>query len=606
MDAGWFVVVICCCIQYIYGYDTAVPACDSNIYCAGPLLHAVQTSGLFKDSKTFVDMSLKASQDKILSEFSKLQQQYTDVIPKDTLAEFVNTYFSGPGDEFLPWTPSDLPRIPSFLEGVKDPRLYDFGWDLCNIWKDLGRKIKSDLLNQTDRYSLLYLPNPFIVPGGRFRETYYWDTYWVIKGLLLCQMNQTARGMLENFSYMIETVGHIPNGGRVYYLRRSQPPLFIPMAFEYYNRTGDKDFVKNNLASMEKEYRFWVENRSVSIRKGNTTRILSRYAVDMAAPRPEAYREDTSTADGLSLEDRLELYSNLVSACESGWDFSSRWYSDPSGTSDTCRTDHGLKRTKTKDVIPVDLNSILCWNERILADFFALNGDTPKADFYTEQFRRRRSAINDVLWDEDAGIWFDFSISQNKSRQNFYASNMFPLFTGCGHEDAAVYKRQLASVYSYIKNNNIELSGGLPTSLYPTGQQWDLPNVWPPLQHAWIVGLTNTDHPSLRDIALTSVQTWVHSVYSGWNRTRVIFEKYSATDPGSRGAGGEYDVQEGFGWTNGAILDLLSMYGDRLSVPGPQGVAPTSYPRGVSAAMSHCAEWMAFWMMFCAVLFIMM
>ncbi|XP_021339900.1 trehalase-like, partial [Mizuhopecten yessoensis] len=368
------------------------------------------------------------------------------------------------------------------------------------------------------------------------------DTYWIIKGLLVCQMNETAKGMLDNFAFMIKTVGHVPNGGRVYYLRRSQPPMFIPMVHEYYRSTGDKAFVRDNIATMEKEYQFWRDNRSVDMRRGYETYSLARYAVDMAAPRPESYIEDLATTEGLSPEDSLELYSNLVSACESGWDFSSRWFSDSHSSGNTTVNNEGLRMTNTKDIIPVDLNSILCWNERILADFYTLLGDASKAEYYAERHKSRRRAINSILWDKNAGMWFDFSHSQNKSRTRFYASNVFPLFVDCGDEDSQTFKRQLSAANSYIKNE-VEYEGGVPTSLDQTGQQWDFPNVWPPLQHVWIDGLSNTEHPDLTALALTSAQKWVRSNYIGWQRTRTMFEKYSAEVPGSRGAGGEYDVQ---------------------------------------------------------------
>ncbi|XP_060079825.1 trehalase-like [Ylistrum balloti] len=577
------VLIVTICLQPVVGYRRLLPACDSNIYCNGSILHAVQTSRIFEDSKTFVDMSLKYPEETILLEFDKLQMEYDDKVPKENLTEFVHRYFAGPGDEFMPWVPSDLPRIPSFLNNITDPLLYDFAWDLCNIWKDLGRKIKPEVLKHPERYSLFYLPNPFIVPGGRFRETYYWDTYWVIKGLLVCQMNSTARGMLDNFVHLIETLGHIPNGGRVYYRKRSQPPLFIPMVYEYYKSTGDIDFLRDNIATLEKEYQFWVDNRSLNISKGDETYSLARYAVDMAAPRPESYAEDISVTAGLSQEDGLELYSNLVSACESGWDFSSRWYSRR--RNDTTVEDLGLQATDTKDIIPVDLNSILCWNQKLLAEIFTVIGETAKTEYYTWRHRERRSAINTVLWNEEAGMWFDFSYSQNESRANFYASNIFPLFVGCGDMDDAKFKRQLSAVESYIK---------LPTSLLHTGQQWDFPNVWPPLQHVWIVGLTNTDSPALIDIAMTTAQTWIRSNHIGWERTRAMFEKYSAEDPGSRGAGGEYNVQEGFGWTNGVILDLVAMYGDRLTLSTDTRTCMSS--NHVSSGVSKCTDSAFLWM----------
>lgn len=535
--------------------EETVPACDSPIYCQGDLLDIIQRMRLFNDSKTFVDMSLKQSPEEVLSAFNNLSKPISEAQGR----KFVGDHFSGPGDEFQPWKPTDLPRMPAIMNHIKDPLLRGFAWDLCRTWKDLGRKIKIDVKSNPDRYSLVYLPNPFIVPGGRFRETYYWDTYWVVKGLLLCEMTDTVKGMLENFAFMIERFGFIPNGGRVYYSRRSQPPFFIPMMYDYYMATKNLTFVQSHLPAMEAEYAFWMTNRSVSVQRGDVTHILNRYASSVNSPRPESYSEDLKTASSTNNSSaRRQLYQNLVSAAESGWDFSSRWFSRDPGTNLT------LDTTRTTNILPVDLNSVLCMNEHILSELFNKTGNQEKGKNYSKNWQRRQTAIFNVLWNPTKRVWQDLDIAANSHRDYFYASNILPLFALCKGKNETQTEN---FVLTYLQNLGVlKFAGGFPTSLDTTGQQWDLPNGWPPLQHMTIWGMSQSQNQQLKAEAFSLANKSIVSNWIAWNRSRNMYEKYSTNISGEGGSGGEYGVQEGFGWSNGVVLELLSMYGDRLSV----------------------------------------
>lgn len=552
--AGSVLLHLVLSVGILRGEDT-VPACDSPIYCQGDLLDIIQRMRLFNDSKTFVDMSLKQSPEEVLSAFNNLSKPISEAQGR----KFVGDHFSGPGDEFQPWKPTDLPRMPTIMNHIKDPLLRGFAWDLCRTWKDLGRKIKIDVKSNPDRYSLVYLPNPFIVPGGRFRETYYWDTYWVVKGLLLCEMTDTVKGMLENFAFMIERFGFIPNGGRVYYSRRSQPPFFIPMMYDYYMATKNLTFVQSHLPAMEAEYAFWMTNRSVSVQRGDVTHILNRYASSVNSPRPESYSEDLKTASSTNNSSaRRQLYQNLVSAAESGWDFSSRWFSRDPGTNLT------LDTTRTTNILPVDLNSVLCMNEHILSELFNRTGNQEKGKNYSKNWQRRQAAIFNVLWNPTKRVWQDLDIAANSHRDYFYASNILPLFASCKGKNETQTEN---SVLTYLQNLGVlQFAGGFPTSLETTGQQWDLPNGWPPLQHMAIWGMSQSQNQQLKAEAFSLANKSIVSNWIAWNRSRNMYEKYSTNISGEGGSGGEYGVQEGFGWSNGVVLELLSMYGDRLSV----------------------------------------
>ncbi|KAL5020135.1 hypothetical protein ScPMuIL_003027 [Solemya velum] len=217
--------------------------------------------------------------------------------------------------------------------------------------------------------------------------------------------------------------GFVPNGGRVYYTKRSQPPFLTPMVYSYYNHTGNLDFVRDNIQTLEEEYKFWCTNRTVAVTKDGQVHWLNRYDTETNTPRPESYVEDIATATGVDEGSKEAIYSNLASAAESGWDFSSRWFSPNSTIS--------LKSIITKDTVPVDLNALLCMNEKLLSTFYGLLGNKAKQQAYKRRVTERQAAIKAILWNSRAGIWQDYSLSRATHRDDFYPSNIFPLFVGC-------------------------------------------------------------------------------------------------------------------------------------------------------------------------------
>lgn len=245
---------------------------------------------IFKDSKTFVDMKMKYPPNKTMSLFRELMNR-TDNSPTSTqVEEFLNKTFDPAGSEFEDWDPKDWKAKPTFLLDIKDESLRQFAEDLNHIWKLLGRKMRDDVRDNHEQYSIIYVPNPVIVPGGRFREFYYWDSYWIIKGLLLSEMQETVKGMLSNFVSVVDRIGFIPNGGRIYYTQRSQPPMLIPMVNEYMKATEDLTWLKENLWLLEKEFEFWMTRRTVQVVKDGVTYTLARYYEESLGPRPESYR----------------------------------------------------------------------------------------------------------------------------------------------------------------------------------------------------------------------------------------------------------------------------------------------------------------------------
>ncbi|XP_026564811.1 LOW QUALITY PROTEIN: trehalase [Pseudonaja textilis] len=570
---GWAFVVVCAALwrwQAMAG--SLLPPCDSQIYCTGELLRQVQRARLFQDDKDFVDMPLKSNPGVVLKHFEELVNAAPGgALSKLQLAQFVESHFFPPGKELESWMPPDWSDSIPLLEKISDEKLRSWGQVLNAKWKKLGRRVDPDVQASPWRYSLIYVPNPVIVPGGRFREYYYWDSFWILEGLLLSNMAATAKGLIQNFLYLVSKFGHIPNGGRVYYEHRSQPPLLSLMMESYLRHTNDTEFLRKHIHLLEAEYRFWQEHRAVNISVGGKQYSLNRYSVQVGEPRPESYMKDVELAKGLQEEAQQDLWAELQSAAESGWDFSSRWFlpgfpslQDP------------LQDTRVRGVVPVDLNAILCKVEQLLATFYQVLGDGEKASRFWAARRERVAALTAVLWNEEAGVWLDYHFLRQRHNPAFYPSNLSPLWAECDVDLPRAEK-----VLRYLEESSaLSYANGLPTSLTRTGEQWDFPNAWAPLQHMVITGLVKSSSARARELAFSLAQRWLQMNLAVYEKHGGMFEKYDVEGDGKPGGGGEYPVQEGFGWTNGVALQLLDLYGEQLTSaryaalpPGP-GLGP--------------------------------
>ncbi|XP_043224413.1 trehalase-like isoform X3 [Amphibalanus amphitrite] len=551
-------------------------AAQRDIYCQGSLLHTVQMARLHKDSKHFVDMSMRYDPAEVKSNFDAMMRRTNQQPSQDDVRAFLNDNFEEPDSEFIQWHPSDWTENPKFLSRIADAGLRSWISELHGFWKQLGREVTGEVYLHPERYSLIFVPNPVVVPGGRFREFYYWDSYWVLKGLLLSEMHQTVRGMIENFLVMVERFGFVPNGGRVYFERRSQPPFLIPMVKLYLDATNDMDFLRTNMELLEREYQFWQANRTVDVQKDGRVYKMYRYNVEIGLPRPESYREDFDLAhDSFATENsRQMLYAQLKSGAESGWDFSTRWFipsSDQQGSA-------SLKDLKTRNFVPVDLNSLLYLNARLLSEFHTQLGNSAAAANYREQAETLRNNIQNVLWDQEAGSWFDYDTKNGRLNKKFYPSNIFPVWVN------ASTPQQNDKFLQYLEKVNVtNFLSGVPTSLENSGQQWDFPNAWPPLQHVLVESLNQMGSEEAKQLAYELVQKWIDTNYLSYMEAKphAMFEKYDVTRMGLPGGGGEYDVQLGFGWSNGVAMTFADQYGDRLRAPSAAARAPPLWTMAV-------------------------
>uniref|UniRef100_A0A914P703 Trehalase n=1 Tax=Panagrolaimus davidi TaxID=227884 RepID=A0A914P703_9BILA len=232
-------------------------------------------------------MPLKLDAEVTLKDWNKVinEAQNGQVNPA-ALNVFIQEHFEQPGGELEEIEPVDFQHEVKAFETIDDEAYRIWAKDLHKKWPTLCRRVSQKVQSNPQQYSLIPVPNPFIVPGGRFREMYYWDSYFTIKGLLASEMFSTVRGMIENMGHLIEMFGYVPNGNRVYYLNRSQPPLLTWCVDAYFQRTGDLEFVRRSMAWLEKEMEFFTRNRC--IHKEDWKSHLFRYHVVAGGPRPES------------------------------------------------------------------------------------------------------------------------------------------------------------------------------------------------------------------------------------------------------------------------------------------------------------------------------
>ena len=491
----------------------------------GPLFQDVQLSGIFADSKTFVDARPLLAPTDIAARYSTAR-----ALPGFSLRAFVERYF-------------ELPQ--PMAEGFHTDTSQTMEQHIRALWPVLTRAPPSEPADA--RSSLIPLPNAYVVPGGRFREIYYWDSYFTMLGLIASGRTDLVRSMLDNFAYLVRTVGHIPNGNRTYYLSRSQPPFFAAMVGLYAAATDTTQALRY-LDALEAEHAFWMDGAE-RLAAGQAYRrvvrppdgsVLNRYWDDRAEPRPESYRQDYELGQTLPEAQREAFYRNVRATAESGWDFSSRWMRDPKD----------LRTLETTELIPVDLNSLLYHAERTIAALRAFRGrpgDAEVAGRFARAAGERLQALLALAYDPITGFFYDVrwrSGERVDDRPTLAAAA--PLYFGLA---TAEQGRRVAARLG----REFLRSGGFVTTLIASGQQWDAPNGWPPLEWLAIEGVRRYGAADLADAAR---EHWLALNRRTYEVTGKMVEKYDVVDLGARAGGGEYPTQDGFGWSNGVALAL--------------------------------------------------
>lgn len=490
----------------------------------GELFIAIQVSGIFKDSKTFVDAIPLSSDQDILANYQQSKHQ-----PGFKLKDFITDNFAIPLDNPTHFT-TDLPTSDISKSAVEHMNI---------LWDVLTRQPGAI----ADSGTLIPLPKPYVVPGGRFREIYYWDSYFTMLGLQASGRWDLIENMVDNFSYLIDTLGFIPNGNRTYYLTRSQPPFYSLMVKLLELHQG-KVALEKNLSRLQKEYDFWMDGMSaLSNEKPARKRvvllpdgsIMNRYWDERATPRPESYIEDIELVKAHHLP--VGRYRDIRAAAESGWDFSGRWFKD-----------HGnMSSIHTTEIIPIDLNALLYHHELVLAEAYQQTGNIKLYKKYLVRAKKRKVALQRYMWNEQDGFFHDYDFVSHRQTNNKSLAAMFPLyFNMAEHQQAERIAKTV--MRDFLK------PGGVTTTLNNTHQQWDAPNGWAPLHWITIKGLQNyQQHALARDIQAR----WIDVNLRVYKQNGKMVEKYDVYDLELDAGGGEYPLQDGFGWTNGVLLKLL-------------------------------------------------
>lgn len=489
----------------------------------GELFAEVQARRVYGDGKTFVDLIPRKRSHQIKKEYLLAKED-----PSFDLRDFVSRHFYEFNHTPTLYVTDDKKTIEQHIH---------------ELWSVLERR------NRKDRGSLLALPYKYIVPGGRFSEQFYWDSYFIMLGLATEKRWDMVENMMKNYAYMIRKFGFIPTANRTYFLSRSQPPFFSQMVRLLARHNGRRRTFLEYLPYMLAEYRFWIKGRK-SVNDHIDTRAyarvvrmpngvtLNRYFDNKTTPRPESLREDIETAERAGVIDSERLYLDLRAGAESGWDFSSRWFKDP----------QEISSIHTTDVVPVDLNCLLYQLETAIAEAYRLMYQPLLARKFQKLAERRAATITKYMWDEKEQFFMDYDFRASRPTSCVSLAGVFPLYA------KIATPKQARAVAKRLEEDFLK-PGGLITTLVENGQQWDSPNGWAPLHWIVIQGLREYGHHSLAE---KIKKAWVHSSLEVFKRERKLIEKYDVTSETRLGGGGEYELQDGFGWTNGVLITLLA------------------------------------------------
>ncbi|MDQ3239079.1 MAG: trehalase [bacterium] len=495
----------------------------SYIQLSGELFKDVQMQRIFSDSLTFVDSVPK-------NDPLEITKKYLDQrgLPSFDLKQFVFDHFHIPSIEKYEEAIGEIGQNNNMDEAIEAT------WDV----------LKRTEGNEQSHSTLINLPSSYIVPGGRFRALYYWDTYFTSLGLVSSGHSDIVVNMCDNFCYLIDKLGFIPNGNRVYFSSRSQPPVF-PLLVELIVK--DEEAIKKYLPYCESEYKYWMNgydkcndvydavNKSVLV---GDDEVLSRYYDPQALPREESYYEDIHSAKDIREDLKSFFYQELRSGAESGWDYSSRWF-----------TDHKTISTiRTTEICPIDLNSLLYIYELKLSKWNKLLGHPKLASLYESLALKRKAVIQKYCYSQDKGFFFDYSWSSKSQTEDYTLAGTFPLF-------ANLATQEQSNIMAKVIAEKFLFDGGLVTTLNNSGEQWDYPNGWAPLQWIAIQGLRNYGH---HDLADNIKEKWLTLCENKYKTYHCFAEKYNVVDVNAPAIQGEYENQIGFGWTNGVVQALLN------------------------------------------------
>jgi len=412
-------------------------------------------------------------------------------------------------------------------------------------------------LEQLREQGLLYLPQPYVVPGGRFNEMYGWDSYFIQVGLLRDGKVVLAKDLADNFLYEIRNYGKILNANRTYYLTRSQPPFLTEMVLSVYQRTQDRHWLEQAVPGIERYYRYWTTEPHLTPETG-----LSRYYDSGDGPAPEVVSAERDQKG----QTHYELVKNYYRS-HSVQDYDlSQYYDQATGqlTALFYKGDRSMRESGfdpsnrfgpfSVDIIhynPVCLNSLLFMMERETAEIMSILGRESDAVIWRNRAEGRKAKVNSLMWDSTDGLYYDYNFVSKKIRRYTFLTTLYPLWAGIASRE------QAQRVDTNLRQ--FERPGGLQTSTTVTGSQWDAPFGWAPLEMIAAEGLRrygfaqDANEISGRFLSLVLQQFIEH---------HTIVEKYDVVrrsmDVSSQIGFGYRSNEVGFGWTNSAFVELYA------------------------------------------------
>jgi len=387
--------------------------------------------------------------------------------------------------------------------------------------KDYWHKVQR--FHPKDDESLLALPKPYLVPSYRektgfdYNELYYWDSYFMVQGMLDDEHEKLVTGILEDLMALFERFKVIPNASRTYLTGRSQPPFLTTFIFDVYERfnPGEK-WLKSAIEVAQQEYK----------------------EVWMGVKKPH----ERQVYHGLSRYYDINYLHDLAEA-ESGWDMTPRF------------------DRRALNYLPVDLNALLYKYETDFVRAAEILGDKGEARRWNEASEARKSMVNELMWDKSRGLYYDYNFVKKKRGSTSSLAAYFPMWAGM------VDEKQAASLVKSLRR--FEHRGGLATTdALPLGQfvlgslptQWAYPNGWAPLHFVVVKALEKYGyHEDAKRIATK----WLKTNLEWFNNEHLFLEKYNVVSPEKPPVKGLYPSQTGFGWTNAVFERFCQDYVDQ-------------------------------------------
>lgn len=449
-------------------------------------------------------------------------------------------------------------RWPLYIPRTEDAQLLEEGLRRempAAAFKTIDIQVLPQDLDSLKAQGLLYLPKPYVVPGGRFNEMYGWDSYFIQVGLLRDGELEMAKNMADDFIYQVNNYGKILNANRTYYLTRSQPPFLTQMVWGVYEKTHNKKWLAEALAAILKCYDLWTTAPHL-IPETN----LARYWDFGEGPAPEVLSAEKD-AQGRTHYDLVKEYfkTHKVTAYDLSqyYDRETDQLTPLFYKGDRSMRESGFDPSNrfgpfNIDIIhynPVCLNSLLYLMEEQTAQIMDELGNMKDAGEWRTRATQRAERINKLMWDEKDGLYYDYDFVQKRVRHYPFLTTFYPLWAGFASKEVAA---------RVVKNLPLfEGKGGLRTSTYESGNQWDSPFGWAPLQMIAVDGLRRYGYN--QDAERISME-FLGTVRHAFLRQGFIVEKYNVVTGGSNVAQnihfGYSANQAGFGWTNAAFTHM--------------------------------------------------